>query len=74
MTRANHDANSKRTFEASAFTMPAARLHPVQRRSSNEADQLTEQEASINAAGPYHQSPDLKPSVIMRLIQVLKDL
>jgi len=72
MTRANH-ANQKRAYEASTVAVPAAQLCPAARRSRDDAEPAAGN-AAASAADLEGRSPDLKPALILRLIDILKDL
>lgn len=72
MTKTNH-ANPKRAYETSTVTIPAAQLRPAARRARNDAKPAAVNDA-VSAADLDGRSPDLKPALILRLIDILKDL
>jgi len=74
MTKASSSADPKRTFEASAFTAPATRLRSTQRRSHGETEPFAGGEADARPAEQHLPALEVKPSVVLRLIQLFKEL
>lgn len=67
-------ADPKRTFEATAFPVHAARLHPVRGKPADAAELALAEEAGEAPSGLRPGPAGLKPDVILRLIRILKDL